>query len=148
MVAAGGIEIAVGRTREVLAESTFAVVASGTVTLEVAHFGVPMVVVYRAGRLGYWAIGRWLIRTPHLSLVNILAGRRIVPELMPWHGNTRQLTGAVVGMMEDSSALAEARRNLLAVVEPLRATSQAPAADRAAELVLEVLRERRSTDSP
>ncbi|MHC4716761.1 MAG: lipid-A-disaccharide synthase, partial [Planctomycetota bacterium] len=55
----------VSRTPEVLRQCHFAVVASGTVTLEVAHFGVPMVVFYRASRLGYHLLGRWLIRTPY-----------------------------------------------------------------------------------
>ncbi len=69
-----------------LGAAELALVASGTATLEVALRGVPMVVMYQIGSLAsaaYRAAGRWLIRTPHLSLVNILAGRRLVPEFMP-----------------------------------------------------------------
>ncbi len=69
-----------------LAAAELALVASGTVTLEVACHRVPMVVIYDAGRpagLAYRLIGRHVIHTPHLSLVNILADRRIVPEFMP-----------------------------------------------------------------
>lgn len=59
----------------------FAIVASGTATLETALAGVPMVVVYRVGRLSY-VIGKKLISVPHISLVNLIAGREVVPELI------------------------------------------------------------------
>ena len=92
------IDIAVGRTHQVLAESHFAVTKSGTVTLELAHFGVPMVIFHRTswllGLLRH-LLGRWAVSTASFSLVNILAGRKIVPELMPWHGNIRQLKAVV-----------------------------------------------------
>jgi len=140
------IELAVGRTHQVLAEAHFAIAVSGTVTLEVAHFGVPMVIFYRVGRLGYSILGPWLIRTPHLSLVNILAGRRIVPELMPWHGSRRQLVEMVLEVMEDLGYLLETRQSLIDIVEPLRAPPPRSASDNAAALAVSLLeRNRRST---
>ena len=119
------MELVVGRTREVLADSHFALATSGTVTLEVAHFGVPMVIFYRAGRLLYNLLGRWLLQTPHLSLVNILAGRRLVPEIMPWHGNVRQITDAVMDVMDDYGWLCQTRRDLVAMMDRLRAARPA-----------------------
>jgi len=59
----------------------FAIVASGTATLETALAEVPMVVVYRVGKLSY-LIGKKLISVPHISLVNLIAGREVVPELI------------------------------------------------------------------
>ncbi len=59
----------------------FAMVASGTATLETALAEVPMVVVYRVGKLSY-LIGKKLISVPHISLVNLIAGREVVPELI------------------------------------------------------------------
>ncbi len=59
----------------------FAIVASGTATLETALAEVPMVVVYRVGKLSY-VIGKKLISVPHISLVNLIAGREVVPELI------------------------------------------------------------------
>jgi lipid-A-disaccharide synthase len=59
----------------------FAIVASGTATLETALAGVPMVVVYRVGKLSY-LIGKKLISVPHISLVNLIAGSEVVPELI------------------------------------------------------------------
>lgn len=132
------LELAVARTEEVLSESHFAVAASGTVTLSVAHFGVPMVILHRVGtleRLAYAALGRWLIHTKHLSLVNILAGRKIVPELMPWYGNRRTLLDTVKRCMDDIGWLTATRQKLLDLVRPLRAENGRSAAENAAELV-------------
>jgi len=130
------VDIVVGRTRQMLAASHFALAVSGTVTLEAAHFGVPMVIVYRASRLGYHVVGRWLLKTPHLSLVNILAGRRVVPELMPWYGSRREICEMVAEVMDDYGWLTEARRELLAVAGPLRAAPHQTASDNAAALAL------------
>ena len=137
MLEGADVELAVGRTREVLAESHFALATSGTVTLEVAHFGVPMVIFYRVGRLGYNLLGRWLLKTPHLSLVNILAGRRLVPELMPWHGRISEVTETVLEVMEDYGWLCQTRRDLLALTDNLRAARAGSASENAAKLALE-----------
>jgi len=133
------VPVEVGRTRDVLAESHFAVCVSGTVTLEAAHFGVPMVIFYRASRLGYTLVARWFIHAKLLALVNILAGRPIVPELMPWFGNTRPLIRAVMEEMADLGGLVETRGRLKKVVRPLLPTSSETAADRAARLVCDTL---------
>lgn len=65
----------------VVAAMDAAVAASGTVTLELALRGVPPVVVYHTGRFTY-AIGRLLLKIPFISLVNLIAGRQVVPELV------------------------------------------------------------------
>jgi lipid-A-disaccharide synthase len=70
-----------GRAPEVLAAADAAVVASGTATLEAALAQVPTVVVYRLSWIS-WIVGRLLVRVPFVSLVNLLAGRRVVPELL------------------------------------------------------------------
>lgn len=130
------VDVVVGRTRQVLAESHFALAVSGTITLELAHFGVPMVIVYKAGRLGYNLVGRWMLRTPHLSLVNILAGRRLVPELMPWHGSRRQVIGMTMEVMDDLGWLFETRKALMELTDGLHAAPPQTASDNAAALAL------------
>ena len=137
------LSIAVARTPAVLARSHFAVAASGTVTLEIAHFGVPMVVFYRAGRLGYYLLARWLIRTPYLSLVNILAGRELVPELMPWFGDTDALVRAAEDMLVDLDRLRQTSRALQALVRPLRAAPGTSAADNTADLIARTVEARK-----
>jgi len=96
-----------------------------------------MVVVYRASRRGYNLLGRWLLHTPHLSLVNILAGRRLVPELMPYHGRGRQVIDMVMEVMDDLGWLFETRRGLLELTDPLRMAPPQTASDNAAVLALQ-----------
>lgn len=130
------LPIEVGNTSQVLARSHFAVAASGTVTIQAAHFGVPMVIFYRVSKWPYRLLGRWLIRTPFLSLVNILAGKRLVPELMPWYGDADALGEAAEAMLDDLPALKRTREELLGLVVPLRAAPPATAAGNAAEMVI------------
>lgn len=139
MVEGAPVELVVGRTRDVLAQSHFAVATSGTVTLEVAYFGVPMVIFYQASRLLYNLLGRWLIQTPHLSLVNILAGRRLVPELMPWHGKAGQVVDAAMDVMGDYGWLCQTRRDLMAMTDGIRDARDGSASENAAKLAMETV---------
>ena len=146
---AGGMapymDITVGQTAKVLSRAHFALAKSGTITLQAAYFGVPMVTFYpvkRISRLARMFIGHWLIRTPHFALVNILAGRRIVPELVPWSGNARKLTDMVMDTINDLGYLFEARRELLAVTDSLRRGAGQGASDNTADLIVDVLRRR------
>ena len=137
------VQIEVGQTADVLQRSHFAIAASGTVTLEVAGLGVPMVVLHRLRgieRLGYPIARRFLLHTRFLSLPNILAGREIVPELMPWTGNVDVLAGRVLETMNNVGYLVEARQKLLDTTRPLRSEPGQTAAGRTAELVEELLR--------
>ena len=133
------IDVVTGRTRDVLADSHFALTVSGTVTLEAAWFGLPMVIVYRTIgplRLGHRLAKGWMLRTPYLSLPNILAGRRLVPELMPWNGNPRAVVDMTMEVLDDLGWLVETRQALLDLTDPLRRPGEPAASDRAAELAL------------
>jgi lipid-A-disaccharide synthase len=80
-------DIIVADNASLLAAADLVLVASGTATLHVAYYRKPMIVMYDAGRLlslPYRWFGRRVVKTPHLSLVNILAGARVVPEFMPF----------------------------------------------------------------
>ncbi len=70
-----------GATYDALAAADCAIVASGTATVEAALLGTPMVVVYRVAPLTA-VILRHMVRTPFFSMVNLIAGRRVVTELM------------------------------------------------------------------
>lgn len=70
-----------GATYDALAAADCAIVASGTATIEAALLGTPMVVVYRVARATA-AILRRMLRTPFISMANLVAGRRVVPELI------------------------------------------------------------------
>lgn len=70
-----------GRTYDLLEISEAAMVTSGTATLETALFGVPEVVCYKGNWLSYW-IARQLVKVPYISLVNLIANREVVKELI------------------------------------------------------------------
>ncbi len=70
-----------GQTREALAASDAAAIASGTATLEAALLETPMVVVYKESAMNWHTLGR-LITVPHYGLVNLVAGKEIAKELM------------------------------------------------------------------
>ena len=106
----------------------FCLAKSGTTTLHVAAYGVPMVVVFRASRLAWHAV-RWLITTPSIALVNILAerasadagipNRRMVPEIIPWHGSNRPVADLCIDLLGDVVKRREQRGNLLKLVATL-----------------------------
>ncbi|MCG3180048.1 MAG: Lipid-A-disaccharide synthase [Phycisphaerae bacterium] len=130
------VTVATGRIHDVLAWADAALVVSGSVTLEVARFGVPMVIMYRVKRWQWNAVGRHVVKTPWLSLVNILAARELVPELMPWFGDDREVIDAAASLLADAGGLARLREELKALTAPLAASR---ASLRTAELVAEIV---------
>jgi lipid-A-disaccharide synthase len=125
----------------------FCVAKSGTTTLHLAAYGVPMVVVYHITKLAWTAVGRWMIKTPSIALVNILAERspssspvpkyRIAPEIVPWNGPTGPVSGLVVKLLGDVAKRAEQRRDLLNLVADL---DKQGASRRAAEIAMEMMK--------
>jgi len=114
-----------------------ALTKSGTSTLELALAGVPMAVTYRVNPITA-ALARRLIRVPHVAMVNLLAGREIVPELLQQDCNPEKLR-TVLRLLLSDAAMAGAQRGAFGpVMESLRAAEGLPA-DAAARAVLEVL---------
>ena len=103
---------------DVIAVSDVAIVASGTATLETALLETPMVVIYKVSASSY-AIGRRFVHVDHISLVNIIAGRTIVPELIQEEANPEQIASEVRELIvrrgkarEMKTALSEIRGKL------------------------------------
>jgi lipid-A-disaccharide synthase len=84
---------------EVLARADAAITKSGTVTLQLALAGVPMVVAYRMNPLTH-RIARRLVEVDHIALVNLVAGRELVPELIQDEAAPRRLAEAVAPLLE------------------------------------------------
>ncbi|SEG31344.1 lipid-A-disaccharide synthase [Algoriphagus boritolerans DSM 17298 = JCM 18970] len=78
---AAEIKVVIDQTYDLLSHATAAVVTSGTATLETALFRVPQIVVYRTSSISY-RIAKNLIRVPYISLVNLIAGKEVVKELI------------------------------------------------------------------
>ena len=120
---------------ESLAGCDLAICASGTATLEVGLLGVPMVVVYRVNALTY-ALGRRLVKVPHIALVNLVLGDRVVPELIQHDATVERVLAEVTPLLADDDALAARRRAL----EPLRERlGTSGAAERAARSIDQLL---------
>lgn len=87
-------------------------VVSGTVTLQIARQAKPMVIVYKLSRLAYNLLGRWLVRTRYFSLPNLIAGERIVPELIPHFGGADRIVDEAVGLLERPELVEKQREAL------------------------------------
>jgi lipid-A-disaccharide synthase len=99
---------------------------SGTATLHVAGYNVPMVVVYHTTRLLWHGAGRWLIRIPTRTLVNLLAGgphatreRHLTPELTPWYGSGGPVADLALDYLRHPDKLEAQRRKLADLVRSL-----------------------------
>jgi lipid-A-disaccharide synthase len=88
-------------TYNLLQKSFAAIVTSGTATLETALFRVPQVVVYKANPLSYWAAMR-LIKVKFVSLVNLIAGREVVKEMIQSEANPENVTGELTRILKDN----------------------------------------------
>jgi len=109
------IEIAPpGSAYDIMRESTALIVSSGTATLEAACFGTPMVVVYRMQPLSF-ALGRRLVRIPDIGLVNVVAGERIVPELVQGDATPQRIAAEVESLLGDGTRYASLSTRLLEV---------------------------------
>jgi lipid-A-disaccharide synthase len=105
-------------TYDIMGNSDLAIVTSGTATLETGCFGTPMVVVYRTSWPTY-LIGRMLIRVSSIGLVNILAGRRIAPELIQHAATPQGIAAEAARMLSDPAGMKAMASELRVVRERL-----------------------------
>jgi len=114
------IQVVNGRTWDVLACSDLALAASGTVTIEACILNTPMVTFYRVNRLT-WLLGRSLVRVPFFSMVNLVAGRRVVTELIQGDMTADRLAREAQTLLENDEALHRMREDLAEVAGRLTA---------------------------
>jgi lipid-A-disaccharide synthase len=127
------IKVIEGETWDSLAYADLAFAASGTVTVEAAVLGTPMVTFYKVTPLSWWA-GRRLVKVPYLSMVNLIADRKVVPELIQNEMTADSLAVAASEILADP-ARAERMRNDLAAVR-LALSGEGDPLDKAAELLI------------
>lgn len=110
---------------------------SGTVTLEIALLGVPMVIIYRVSPLTY-AIGKRLIRVDHIGICNIVAGKRVVREMIQHEAEPSPIAEEIARILTDPDYAAEIRKGLELVRERL---GEGGCSGRVAAMALEMLEE-------
>ncbi len=98
-------------TYDLMAYADAAVVTSGTATLETGWFGTPMVIVYRTSSLTF-GIGRVLVKVPYIGLVNFVAGKKVVPELIQHQLTAAALVEEVMRILQEKSYQEAMRRDL------------------------------------
>jgi lipid-A-disaccharide synthase len=121
-----------GQTHGLVGAASLALVASGTATVETALLGTPMVVVYRLSALTY-ALGRPFVRVPHYAMVNLIADRRIVPELIQRDFTPKRVAEEALAILNDPARAGAMSDALRAVRERLGAPG---ASERVADEVL------------
>ena len=112
------------------------VAASGTVTLQAAIHGTPMVIIYKVSALSYW-LGKALVRVPNIGLVNLIAGEQLVPELLQHEACAENIASALQDMLNDASRLNKLKQQLFALRNVL---GSGGASKRVADLALEMLK--------
>ncbi len=127
--------IETGTVYDLMQRVTVGAVASGTATLEAACFGLPYALVYHVNWLTY-LVGKTVVRIQHLGIVNILARRTVVQELVQHALSPQSLAAEMLRLLDDPAARAALQRDLAAVV----ATLGAPGAyQRSARMILKAL---------
>ncbi len=139
-ISALSIQVIENETWDAIAHADVALAASGTVTIEAAVLGTPMVTFYRVNPLS-WRLGRRLVKVPFLSMVNLAAGSEIVPELMQDEMTPANLAAAAEQLLTNPERAARMKADLARVRESL--TCAGDPLRRAAELTMAAL-ERRS----
>ncbi len=124
-----------GEAWDAMAHCDLALAASGTVTVEAALLGAPMVTFYKVTPLTY-AIGKPLVKVPFYSMVNLIAGRKIVPELIQSDMTGERIAAEAAPLLSDGAARAKMKEELAEVAEKLAGPGNAISA--AADEVVKV----------
>jgi len=129
------VRVIEGQTYDALAHADASIVSSGTATIEAALLDAPMVVVYRVSPLTA-LLAKPLVRTKHFSMVNLIAGREVVPELIQDDFTADNVASQTLRLLRDAPAVATMRMDLAEVRQRLGPPG---AVERAAEAITALL---------
>jgi lipid-A-disaccharide synthase len=134
------VQITQGHTYDLMGISTFIIAASGTATLEAALMGAPTIIVYRLAPIT-WLLGKFLVKIPHVGLPNIVAGKRIVPELLQYDVEADNIASIAKEWLDRPENLNLIREDLRMMKTQL---GEPGAVGRVAEVILEIAADRES----
>jgi lipid-A-disaccharide synthase len=130
------IQVIEGETWDAMAHADLALAASGTVTIEAALLGTPMVTFYRVTAPS-WVMGKFLVDIPFYSMVNLVAGRAVVPELMQSQMTGARLAAEASRLLRDPAACEGMRRDLAGVAA--RLTSEGDVMGKAGAVIQDLM---------
>jgi lipid-A-disaccharide synthase len=119
------------------------ITVSGTVTLEAALMGVPMVIIYRVSPLTY-AVGKRLIKVDHIGICNIVAGERVVRELLQDDAEPAWIAAEIARILTDNDYAQEMRAKLAGIRAKLGSSG---ASERAASLAADLIAQKAQSDT-
>lgn len=111
-------KIVSGGVGRIFEKSKIVVAVSGTVTLEAAISGTPMVIIYKVSPVSYF-LGKNMIQVKHIGLVNLIAGKEIVPELIQEAASPDRIANTVFKMLSDPPGLKKLGLELLNIRDKL-----------------------------
>ena len=129
------LKIVEGKTYDCLNIADFCLVCSGTATLETAIMQKPFVVVYKMGWLNY-LLYRPQVKVPYIGMVNIVAGKKIVPEFIQFHACPKEISQQVLEILRQNSAMERMKIELSQIKSSL---GENGASSRAANIILNYL---------
>lgn len=129
------VDVISGRTYDVVSCANLAIVASGTATLETALLGIPMIIIYKISPISYF-IGKIAVSVENIGLVNIIAGKTIVPELIQQKASGEHIAAAALAILQDDRKKQEMIDSLALIREKLGSPG---AALRAAKLACDMI---------
>jgi lipid-A-disaccharide synthase len=137
------LEHAQGEFDTMVRQCDLCLTVSGTATLHVASYGVPMIIVYRLNPILWNLVGRWLVRTRTFALVNLLGDGRqhIVPEFVPWYGSNRPVAELALDFLHHPLKLQQQQDKLRNLVSSL---DRSGASMNVARLAVEIMDKRQA----
>src|SRR5688500_15256168 len=147
------MEFALGKFDEMVPRCDLCLTVSGTATLHVAGYGVPMIIVYRGSPILWQILGRWVVKTRTFGLVNLLADQRehnllrdrrehIAPEYIPWHGSNRTVAGHAIDFLKNPQLMRAQQKRLADMVQKL---DRPGASMNVARIAMELLKKKPAT---
>ena len=112
-----GLHSVADQTDAVIRWADVALVVSGTVTLQIAKQGCPMVVFYKSSPILYYCLAKWLLSTRYFALPNLIAGREVVPELIPHFGGPPPIASATGKLFDSPDQVSAQKEDLAGIVE-------------------------------
>jgi lipid-A-disaccharide synthase len=134
------ISVVEGQTYEAIMAAHLVIAASGTATLETAILGKPMVIVYQVSPFTYW-VGKAMVKVDWVGLVNIVAGQKVVPELLQKEARGERIAAEALRILDEETYRKGMVEGLAQVSKRLGAPG---AAERVARMALEMIEEKKA----